>query len=76
MSTGTQFVALVSAFCIQAPSTPATVAQATVIGPPVGAVVQLVPATPIAASLGNSVGKATDITAMAKKAKRTKREKA
>ena len=65
-------VVLLSALCISVPTAPAAFAAITYSGPPAGAVIQH-ESTPIAASLGTSVGKATDITGLArKKAKRVR----
>ena len=59
----------VSAFCIGVPCAPVAFAAADLAGPPTGAAISL-QATPTTASLGHSVGKATDVSGLAKRAKR------
>jgi hypothetical protein len=65
-------IVVVSALSISVPSVPAAFAATTQTGPPAGAVLRVDP-TPRAASLGSSIGKATDITTLAKKVPRKRR---
>jgi hypothetical protein len=68
----TPSVVLLSAVCISVPTAPTAFAAVTYSGPPKGVVVQQDP-TPIAASLGASIGKATDIKGLAKKARKPRK---
>ena len=64
----------VSALCIAAPSAPVAFAAADLAGPPTGAVIS-VQSVPTMAGLGRSVGKATDVTGLAKKVRVPGRKK-